>query len=88
MIEKKVTVSLFEKRIYTTLFAMAGPVDAWFLYRGIRKGCKGVYCDERHFYERLLGQLIDNKLDCSRASTRTRRRTDAELLLQQQDHSD
>ena len=86
MIERKVRVTSFEKRINTTIFAMVGPVDAWFLYRGIRRDRK-VSCDERHFYERLLEQLIDNKLDCSHASTRAKRRTDAELLLQQ-DHSD
>jgi len=89
MIEKKVKVAAFEKRLNTTLFAMAGPVDAWFLYRGIRKESKGPYCDERHFYECLLEQLIDNKFDCCQASTRAKRRTDADLLLQeQQDYSD
>jgi len=85
MIEKKVRVTSFDKRLNSTLFAMAGPVDAWFLFRGIRRGNKNRVIEERHFYESLLEQLIDNNLDRSKASTRTKkRRTDAELLLQQE----
>ena len=86
MLEKKVKVSTFDKRINLTLFAMAGPVDAWFLYKGIRAGTKGLYCDERHFYELLIEQLIDNTLDASQCKTRGgKRRTDVELLLQEHD---
>ena len=86
MIEKKVRVGTFNSRINTSVFAMVGPVDAWFLYRGIRADShktQGFYVDERHFYELLCEQLIDNKFDSSQASTRSKRRTDAEMLLQE-----
>jgi len=87
MIEKKVRVITFDKRLNTTVFAMAGPVDAWFLFKGIRRGAKGPYSDERHFYEMLIEELIDNTLDQTQATTRGRgkRRTDVEILLQEQD---
>ena len=86
MIEKKVKVTTFDKRLNTTLFAIAGPVDAWFLFRGIRVGQTSVCLDERHFYEALCEQLIDNKLDSTQASTRAnKRRTNAETLLQEQE---
>jgi len=93
MMEKKVRCNTFEKRLNTTLFAMVGPVDAWFLYRGIRSttlgryGSNVFYVDERHFYERLIEQLIDNRFNASQATTRAKakRRTDAEILLQEQE---
>jgi len=88
MIEKKVRVMTLDKRLNTTVFAMVGPVDAWFLYRGIRQGSKGLVNDERHFYELLLEQLIDNKLDCNCTATRGKRRTNAEMLLQEQQNVD
>ena len=88
MIEKKVRVTTFEKRINTSLFAMTA-VDAWFLFSGIRRGSKYRFYEERHFYECLCEQLIDNKLDCKQSSTRRggKRRTDAELLLQEQEQN-
>lgn len=85
MMETKVRVNVFDKRLNTTVFAMVGPVDAWYLFKGIRCGCQdGWSFNERHFYEMLLEQLIDNKFDCSQATTRAKRRTDAEILLQEQ----
>ena len=88
MLEKKVKVSTFDKRLNLTLFAMAGPVDAWFLYRGIRNGrMDGPLINERYFYERLTELLIDNTFDACYSSTRIKhkRRTDAEILLQEQE---
>jgi len=94
MMERKVRCNAFEKRLNTTLFAMAGPVDAWFLCRGIRStdpgrchGSNGCYFDERHFYELLIEQLIDNRFNASQATTRAKakRRTDAEILLHEQE---
>ena len=88
MIEKKVRVVEFDRRINTSLFAMVGPVDAWFLYKGIRQDCGrngGYYLDERHFYELLCEQLIDNKFDSKQPATRGKRRSDAEMLLQEEE---
>jgi len=89
MIEKKVKVIAFKKRINTSLFAMTA-VDAWFLFSGIRQGSKYKIYEERHFYEALYEQLIDIKLDCKQASTwrGDKRYTDAELLLQEQEEMD
>ena len=94
MMEKKVRCNTFKKRLNTTLFAMVGPVDGWFLYRGIRStnrghcyGSNGCYVDESHFYELLIEQLIDNGFNASQAMTRVKanRRTDAEILLHEQE---
>ena len=94
MMERKVRCNTFEKRLNTTLFAMVGPVDAWFLYKGIRStnpgrcyGSNGCYVDERHFYELLIEQLIDNRFNASQATTRAKakRQADAEILLHEQE---
>jgi len=87
MSEKKVRVTEFDRRINTSVFAMTGPVDAWFLYEGIRSGSsRGHLVQERHFFELLIEQLIDNKFDSKQATTRSnKQRSDAEMLLQVDD---
>ncbi len=90
MIEKKVRVTVFDKRINTSLFGMMA-VDAWFLFSGIRRGDRIQYANERVFYECLIEQLIDNKLDAAQASTRgskNKRRSDAEALLNEHQFPD
>jgi len=47
--EKKEKGSTFDTRTNLTLFVMTGPVDVWFLCKGVRAGTKGPHCDERHF---------------------------------------
>ena len=87
-VEKKLKVLQWQKRINTSIFAMVGPVDAWFLYKGISSGAcmTGVshYINERSFFEALIEQLIDNTFNSSSPSTR-KRSTDAELLLRAQE---
>jgi len=87
-LEKKVKVLQWNKRINTSIFAMVGPVDAWYLWRGITEGRSNAgvthYINERVFFECLIEQLIDNDYDSSSPSTRHKRSTDAEMLLQLQ----
>jgi len=87
-LEKKVKVLQWNKRINASIFAMVGPVDAWYLWRDITEGrnTAGVthYINERVFFECLIVQLIDNDYDSSSPSTRHKQSTDAEMLLQAQ----
>jgi len=84
MTEKKVRVTEFDRRINTSVFAVTGPVNAWFLCKGIRSGSsRGHLAQERHFCQLLIDQLIDNKFDSKQATARSnQRRSDAEMLLQ------
>jgi len=89
-LEKKLKALQWQKRINTSVYAMVGPVDAWFLYKGIRAGASmlGIshYINERSFFEGLIEQLIDNTFHSSSPST-CKHSTDAELLLRaQEDH--
>ena len=81
MIEKKVRVHTFDRRVNTTIFGMAC-VDAQKLFLGIRKPLS---IPERDFYSRLAEQLIDNQYDNRNLRARSKRSTDAELLLQELD---
>jgi len=90
MIEKKVRVTVFDKRINTSLFGMMA-VDAWFPFSGMRRVHRIQYANERSFCECLIEQLIDNKLDTAQASTRgskNKRRSDAEALLNEHQFPD
>ena len=78
MIEKKIRVESFDKRVATSLFGMVA-VDAKNLFQGIRRGAN-YNASERVFYERLSEQLIDNTYDTRNLRAR---RPEAKVLQEQ-----
>jgi len=73
MLEKKIKVQTFDKRVNLSLFGMV-VVDSLHLFQKIRQG-SAANISERAFFERLSEQLIDNTFDTRqlRHQKRTRR---------------
>jgi len=80
MLERKLKVQTFDKRINTALFGMIC-VDAYKVFSGIRKP---MMMKERDYWERLSQLLIDNHYDSRDLRDRKKRATNAEMLLQEQ----